>query len=344
MGRGIKAGKKKEITPNKNFMLMEEAYREGYSKGIEKGYCQGKDDYLGLSNLLFRAATAKEFGWGQEEFEILEKSIDKITSNANERGIDVVALNEELRSSIENEEDEIMSGKAKYSEDKYINLIESGLDNKEIFKKLNVPTGSQTRVGKHIDNLRKTHGALEVHIKEPAKEVITEAEGINYGKAKAQEIIEKNRIDVDNIMSSIENKNKALKGESVEDMFKKKPAIINPEFEAAVQDMFPPKKTPEGTVDDVAPVIAQDIDPAYSFDGTVKAPCETSAAVGVINFREKAELAFKRDMDAYSDKVSMLTEKLNSGEIIDLADIVEYNKIAEKYRGVYADEAAIATM
>ncbi|MHC1723997.1 MAG: hypothetical protein AB9836_12435, partial [Aminipila sp.] len=130
----------------------------------------------------------------------------------------------------------------------------------------------------------------------------------------------------------------------IDESLKKKPATINPEFEVAVQDMFPPKKAPERTVDDVAPVIDEDIDPAYSFDGTIKVSCETSTAVGVINFREKAELAFKRDMNAYSNKVSKLTEKLNNGEIIDLADIVEYNKIAEKYRGVYADEAAIATM
>ncbi len=119
----------------------------------------------------------------------------------------------------------------------------------------------------------------------------------------------------------------------------------NPEFEAAVKDMFEPKNAQENTEDDVTAAIDEDIDPAYMFDqapktGTVKAPCETFTTV----FQRQAELAFKNDMDIYAEKVSKITDKLNSGGIIDLADISEYNKIAEKYRGVYGHEAAEVTM
>ncbi len=172
MGRGIKAGKSKGVKPNKNFMLMEESYREGYksglSNGMEKGYCQGKDDYLGLSNLLFQVATANDFGWGQTEFAILKESIDKITSDANERGIDVVELSEELKSLIENKEDEIMA-KKKYTDGDLVKGIEKGLSDDEILEQLNVPMGSSTRIKKRLTNLRKTHGALEVNTKEPTE-------------------------------------------------------------------------------------------------------------------------------------------------------------------------------
>ncbi|QHI72885.1 hypothetical protein [Aminipila terrae] len=389
MGKGIKAGKAKGIKPGRSFMLMEESYREGYSKGIEKGYCQGKDDYLGLSDLLFQTATAKAFGWGLTEFEKLKKIIDEITFDASARGIDVVALTEELKSSIENEEDEIMA-KKKYTDETYIDLIEKGLNNKEIFEKLNVPTGSQTRVGKHIDKLRQNYGALEIVTKKATEfdlklyDTVTRNGSwyrvtdigvtcftvTNTGGKRNSEIITKE--DYMSGKSGLMKRDLPEVKIYIDESLKKKPATINPKFEAAVQDMVAGKMTKDKVVsqlenlkensedfakaeeapdsiwhDDIKALdIAidtvkahDDIDPAYKFDGTVNASCEAFTA-----FQRHAELSFKADMNAYSNKVSKLKDRMEHGEIIDLTDVTEYNRIADKYRGVYADEAAIATM
>lgn len=373
MGRGIKAGKSKGVKPNKNFMLMEESYREGYksglSNGMEKGYCQGKDDYLGLSNLLFQVATANDFGWDQTEFAILKESIDKITSDANERGIDVVELSEELKSLIENKEDEIMA-KKKYTDGDLVKGIEKGLSDDEILEQLNVPMGSSTRIKKRLTNLRKTHGALEVNTKEPTEFPEADFELKLYdtltrwGKWYRVTKIGEHNFEVMNTQGKkqpetvlkadyISGKSGFIKRDMpevksyIDESLKKKPAVPNPEFEAAVKDMVTVKNIPEeNTVDDFTPAIDEDIDPAYMFDqvpeksGTVKIPCETFTTT----FKKQAELAFKHDMGIYTDKVSKITEKLNNGKIIDLADISEYNNIAEKYRGVYGYETTKSTM
>ncbi|MFV0517232.1 MAG: hypothetical protein ACK5MV_07540 [Aminipila sp.] len=330
MGKGIKAGKKKETGVSKDTIkLMEESYTKGFQDGIHGSVDKAYRLIVGLALV----GLVKEFGFSPQDTEKLNTVMDELSIRLENGEMSTEELRQYLigegvvfRNFIE--EDEIMSRAAKHSDKEYIGLIEKGLDNKGIFKKLNIPVGSQTRVGKHIDKLRQTHGALEINTKEP----ITEPNGIHYGKAKAAELVEKNRVDVDSIMAGIENKNKALqKGDgSVEDLFKGKPAIPNPKFEEATADMFKAKEVPEKVEDDVTAAI-NEIDPAYHFDSKP-------------NFIALAKINFNKAIDDYSEKLSHLNKNLADGEIIDLAEVQAYNMSLEKLKAVAGYETTITAM
>lgn len=391
MGRGIKAGRAKKTAGN--FALMEDMYR----KGMIQGYRKGKDDYLELSNLLFQVAMTKEFGWSRQEFETMKACIGKITSDANERDVNVVVLIKELKESLESEDFD-MAAKEKYSEADLIKGIEDGLDNEQIMERLSVAYGSRSRVRKRLDNLRQKHGALEINMKEPKElkeplelpetefdlklyDTLTRsgnwyrvtAIGKEFFTATetrgAKDTVQVSKADYISGKSGFIKRDLPPVTSYVDETLKKKPAVPNPDFEAAVEDMIHGKMDKDRVVsqlenlkensadfaraedggsiwhDDIKAlevaidaVEAQtdvvenqdDIDPAYSFDVPVKISGTDS---GITEFCRRAELSFKADMERYANNVSKIKEKMNTGKIIDLADVIEYNRIADKYRG-----------
>ncbi|QAT43461.1 hypothetical protein [Aminipila luticellarii] len=339
MGKGIKAGRSKEIRHGKNFVLMEQAYRDGYGKG----YCRGKDDYLGLSNLLFQTATAKEFGWGPEEFQILKDCIDQITSDANKR--DVVELQRELQEFLESEDE--MANKAKYTEAALIKGIEDGLDNNQIMDRLDTARGSRPTINSRLNKLRIKHGALEIRTKKEFDLKLYDTL-TRYGKWYRVTEIGGNCFTVTNTggqkNSEVITKEDYLSGKTafikrdlpevkcyVDESLKNKPEEVKPTAEdvaAAINGNWGPAYGLKNTSDAPSPeaeAVESDIDPAYSFDKAVQVHTD---------FLRQAELSFKADMEIYLKHVSKIKGEMDRGEIVDLTDVSEYNRIADKYRGV----------
>lgn len=92
----------------------------------------------------------------------------------------------------------------------------------------------------------------------------------------------------------------------IDESQKRRPAVINLKFEEAVKEM---KKSG-----------APALEPEHK-------DCDSA------DFVKRAELRFKMDMEHYKNNLSKITGEMTRGEIVDLTDVTEYNKVAERYGG-----------